>query len=195
MGQKNDSIKILIVEDEIILAKDIEMTLAQNNFFDVKIATNYQKALLAIEETTPDLILCDINLQGSKDGIALIEEINREKTIPFIFITAYSDSGTITRIQKVGPDAYITKPFTEKQLISAIHGAIIKLQQNNEDVPTEREITVLKHLAKGSGTKEIAEDLCISFNTVETHRKNLLKKYDCKNTVELIYFVSSKKWI
>lgn len=196
MKEKIDSTKILVVEDEIILAKDIELTLVRNNFDNIEIVTNYQKAFNQIYHKKPDLILCDINLNYKKDGIDLMSEIKNFNNIPFIIITAYCDSDTIGRIQEISPEAYITKPFTEKQLISTVQLTISKLKNGNQkDIPTNKELLVLKKLANGYSTKQIAEDLCISIHTVETHRKNMLKKYFCKNTAELIYYASSRNWV
>jgi DNA-binding NarL/FixJ family response regulator len=195
MEQKIKNIEILIVEDEIILAKDIEQTLIRNGFYAIRIATTYKKAKELVNKNTPELILCDINLRFEKDGIHFIEELNSSKTIPFIFITAYSDTETINRIKKVKPEAYLTKPFTDKQLVTTVLMATSNISDNNNERPTKKEILVLKLLAIGSITKCIAEELNISFHTVESHRKNMLKKYKCKNTTELVYFASTKKWI
>lgn len=188
-------ISILIVEDEIIIAKDIEQTLIRNGFKSVLLATNYQKAKKIIAGKRPELVLCDINLRSTKDGIDLMEEVNETQTIPFVFITAYSDFETIKRIQKNNAFYYITKPFTEKQLISTILLAEIDIKEQTLINITKREQEVISLLGKGYSTKKIAEKLIISFNTVETHRKNMMKKCKCKNTAELVFLATSRKWI
>ena len=62
-------------------------------------------------------------------------------------------------------------------------------------MPSKRELSVIKLISKGCGSKQIAEELSISFNTVQSHRKNILKKYNIKTSAELIYFATSKGWI
>lgn len=189
----NTKINILIVEDEIIIAKHIEQILLLNDFKLIKIASNYRKAIKTLDESIIDLVLCDVNLGEEKNGIDLLEESRKKNNIPFIFITAYNDSDTIKRINDNNVSYYITKPFTEKQLISTLKLVMENLP--DKDKVTKREIEIIKLLSKGFSSKKIAEELFISFNTVEAHRKNMLKKLDCKNTTELVFTAASKKWI
>lgn len=123
-----------------------------------------------------------------------MEEIHEIKIIPFIFITAYNDMDTIKRISKNQTFHYITKPFTEKQLVTTVLFAKTKLEMEKE-LLTDREKEIVRLLANGLSTKEIAEKLSISFNTVETHRRNMLKKHNCKNTTELVYFAAKNNWL
>ncbi|MEO8146893.1 MAG: response regulator [Bacteroidia bacterium] len=113
-------IKIGIVEDEILIAEKIKSNLLSIGYMVCKPALNYTLALEMIEKDKPDMLLIDINLKDNKDGIDLAEKINESYHLPFIFLTANSDSHTIERAKKVKPNAYIVKPFNKEELFAAI---------------------------------------------------------------------------
>ena len=185
--------KLFIVEDEIVVAKDIECVLSEKGYDVVGVATSFEMAKMKLLTVSPDLILCDINLNGTKTGIDLMREVQDKYYIPFIFITAYSDVETIKKASKLKPLNYITKPFNEKQLVSSIKLALIS--EPEPSTPTVRELSIINLLAKGLNSKQIAETLSISFNTVETHRKKMMSKYSVKTTAELICMATSKGWV
>lgn len=190
------AIKILIVEDEILLAKDIEQSLTTAGYHVVGIASNPKKAKQYLSMVIPDLILCDINLRSDKTGIDLIGEIKKTNQIAVIYLTAYSDELTIKLANQTNPVNYLTKPFNEKQLLASIQLAIKEIiPEKKPEAPTRREISIISLLSKGYSSKQIADELSISFNTVETHRKNILGKYDLNTTAELIYLAATEQWI
>ncbi len=188
--------EIFIIEDEIVVAKDIECILSEEKQFKViDIATSYEIARRKLRMVKPDLILCDINLKGPKTGIDLMGEVMQQYNIPFIFITAYSDVETLEKAGRLKPHNYITKPFNEKQLISSVKIALLASDNTEVSTPTNRELSVIKLLAKGLSSKQIAEILSISSSTVETHRKNLIAKYGINKTAELICLATAKGWV
>ncbi len=190
------AIKILIVEDEILLAKDIEQSLIIAGYQVIGIASNHKKAKQLLQIDTPDLILCDINLRSKMTGIELIIEIKKSQQVSVIFVTAYSDEETIELANQTNPVNYLTKPFNEKQLLTSVHLAVKEIEQKiSLDMPSKRELSVINLLSKGYSSRKIAEELSISFNTVETHRKNILKRYHIKTSAELIYYATSQGWI
>jgi DNA-binding NarL/FixJ family response regulator len=114
--------KILIIEDEIIVAKDMEQMLVDNGYEVVGIASTYERARLKLLATTPpDLILCDIHIGGDKTGIDLMAELSDKLSVPFVFISAYSDIETMSEALALAPRFYLAKPFTERQLLAAIY--------------------------------------------------------------------------
>lgn len=190
------AIKILIIEDEILLAKDIEQSLVSNGYIVVGIATNYKKAKQLLNSNTPDLILCDINLRSDKTGIELICELQNKYQFQLIYLTAYSDEDTIKRASETNPDNYLTKPFNEKQLLTSINLSInSKDKIDTVDIPSKRELTIIFLLSKGYNSKKISEELNISISTVDTHRKNILRKNNFSTTAELIYHATKNGWI
>jgi DNA-binding LytR/AlgR family response regulator len=120
-------IKILLVEDEGIIAADMENMLEKMGYEVFETAMDYEEAIERLEEETPDLILLDVNLGGRKDGIDLAEVINEKYQIPFIFTTSYTDGPTIERAKKVNPIGYLIKPFKQEQLYTTIEMAMFSI--------------------------------------------------------------------
>ena len=131
--------KILIVEDEPIIATDIELSLEKLGYEVTGIEDNINDALVSIKENKPDLILLDINLEGDEDGIMLAQDINKDFRIPFIFLTSNADQLTIQRVKRTYPAGFIVKPFNEKDLLSNIEIALFSsagTNENNQDINT-----------------------------------------------------------
>lgn len=119
-------IKILIVEDEIVVAQDISNRLTDSNYQVIGIAPTASKALELIGENPDvDIILLDIILKGDRDGIELARQINDQYNIPFIFLTSHADSYLVERAKSVQPYAYILKPFNDRQVSVAIELALV----------------------------------------------------------------------
>ncbi len=113
-------IRIGIVEDEMIIAKNIENSLAQLGYEPIEPVGSYSDALTMIQQQNPDILIIDIQLSGRLDGIDLAAKLNEFKQIPFIFLTANSDPGTVMRAREVHPGAYLIKPFSKEELFTSI---------------------------------------------------------------------------
>lgn len=191
---------VLIVEDEIIVAKDIEQTLLDNGFLVTGIAKTVEKAMSMFSKKDTDLIICDINLRSDLNGIDFIAMINEIKKVPVIYLTAYTDENTINKALATHPDSYITKPFTHEQLLVAVK---LVMNGNKPDEapssdypqPTKRELDIIEGIAKGLTSHEIADKLDLSFETVQTHRKKILYKYKINSSSMLIALAIKNKWI
>jgi two-component system cell cycle sensor histidine kinase/response regulator CckA len=118
--------RILIVEDEGLVARDIQMTL-QRLGYDVPppVATG-EDAIAAALALEPDLVLMDIRLRGKMDGIEAAEVLRRDGRAPVVFLTAHSDEATLARAKKAEPFGYVVKPFEETDLRTAIEVALYK---------------------------------------------------------------------
>lgn len=132
-------IKILIVEDELIIAEDMRNILEKMGYGVTGVAMDAGEAIEFLGVEKPDLILLDINLGGKKDGIQLAEEINNKFELPFIFTTSYTDGPTIERAKKVNPLNYLVKPFKPEQLYTAIEIAMFNLAKKEKESPAENE--------------------------------------------------------
>jgi len=132
-------IKILIVEDELIIAEDMRNILEKMGYAVTGVAMDAEEAIEFLNIEKPDLILLDINLGGKKDGIQLAEEINDKFDLPFIFTTSYTDGPTIGRAKKVNPVNYLVKPFKPEQLYTAIEIAMFNLAKKQKDITAENE--------------------------------------------------------
>lgn len=127
------ALKIMIVEDEVIVAKDIQRILKKLGYEAFDPYANGKKALDAIEKINPDLILLDINLKSSEiDGIQVGEQIHQHYQIPFIYLTAFSDKNTLDRAKLTEPYGYIIKPFEEDDIRTAIEIAYYKYTKDLE---------------------------------------------------------------
>ncbi|WP_292944310.1 response regulator transcription factor [Olleya sp. UBA1516] len=118
--------KILIVEDEIIIADYIEELLLEEQFTNIAIANNKETALNKMTAFLPDIILMDINLQGKNEGIQLAKVKNNNATI--IFITGQNDLVLMNEALKSNPDAYLTKPIKRLDLLASINLSFYKKQ-------------------------------------------------------------------
>ncbi len=117
-------IKILIVEDELVIAEDLKETLEDLGYEVCGIAISSREALALIDEKSPDLALLDIQIKGGKDGIQLAAEINENYHLPFIMLTSHADIQTINRAKEVNPYGYLVKPFNEKEILAGIELAM-----------------------------------------------------------------------
>lgn len=118
--------KILIVEDEPIIADELEALLSDLGYEIVGIALDAEEAIEFIKKESPELILLDISLDGDIDGVMLAEIINEKFQIPFVFLTSHADKLTVNRVKRTKPSGFILKPYNEKELASNIEIALYK---------------------------------------------------------------------
>lgn len=124
--------KILIVEDQNIVAMDLQNCLKTLKYDVSGIAFSGAGAIKKAQETSPDLILMDITLKGDMDGISAAAEIKKRFNIPIIYLTSYADQATIQRAKETEPFGYILKPFEEKELNRMIEIALHKHKVERE---------------------------------------------------------------
>ncbi len=126
------SIKILVVEDEIIVAMDIKQRLENMGYTVPEVTSKGEEAVEKVIEINPDLVLMDIVLKGKMDGVEAAQEIKDKFNIPILYLTAYSDEETLKRVKATGPYGYIIKPFKDKELHSIIEVALYKHEMENK---------------------------------------------------------------
>jgi two-component system, cell cycle sensor histidine kinase and response regulator CckA len=124
--------RILIVEDEHIVALDIKMLLIKYGYDVMGIHSSAEPALAAIEKDIPDLVLMDIKLQGEMDGIEATELIKDRFDIPVILLTAFADEATLQRAKLTEPFAYLIKPFEDRELRTQIVIALYRHKMEKE---------------------------------------------------------------
>jgi PAS domain S-box-containing protein len=123
---------ILIVEDEAIVAADLTAKLKRLGYEVVGTAAQGEAAVDMADRLRPHLVLMDIHLEGPTDGIAAAQEIQRQHSVPVIYLTAHSDAATLARAKLTGPFGYILKPFDERDLATQIELAIYKHQADRQ---------------------------------------------------------------
>ncbi len=147
---KRDEVRVLVVEDEMIVARDIENRLNNLGYTVVGLASTGEEAVRSALGNVPDLVLMDIMLKGEMDGIQAAEQINRELDIPIVYLTAYADETTLERAKITGPFGYIVKPFEQRGLHTTIETALYKHELEKKlRVSEERYRTLQENLPIG----------------------------------------------
>ncbi len=123
--------KILVVEDEMLVAEDIAGRLRRLGYEVTDIVESGEEAILSVLKNPPDLVLMDIVLAGDMDGIETAEKIREHKQIPIVYLTAYGDKKTLNRSKITDPYGYVIKPFDEQQLNTTIEIALNKYQTDH----------------------------------------------------------------
>jgi DNA-binding LytR/AlgR family response regulator len=125
-------IRILIVEDELIVSKDLEQRLKRLGYDVVGTAATGLKAIELANEKLPDIILMDIMLKGDMNGIEAADIIGKTLNIPYIYLTAYAENNTLEKAKLTEPYGYIVKPFKEIDIVTTLEMAVHKHQKNKE---------------------------------------------------------------
>ena len=118
--------KILVVEDEAIIAMDIQSILRKIGFSDSEVVFSGEESIQRVASRKPHLVLMDIKLKGNIDGIQAAKQIFYEHNVPVVYITAFGDEKTLKRANGTARFGFITKPFEEGELQSTIKNALHK---------------------------------------------------------------------
>jgi DNA-binding NarL/FixJ family response regulator len=211
-------IKIVIADDHHILLDGLKAMLEkQQDIHVMAVYDNGQALLDELLKIQPDLALVDINMPGMK-GPELTQKIKElNPAVQVITLSMYDDAGHIMEMIEAGVSGYLLKNVNDKELIDAITqvnagkmyfssevsqkltGLVMqqqrKLEQPAKPKLTERELEILKLIANEHSNAEIAEMLFISERTVETHRKNMLRKTNNKTIVGLLKYALENQLI
>jgi CheY-like chemotaxis protein len=118
--------RILVVEDEAIIAMDIQNILRKIGYSGAEVVHSGEESIQKVASGHPHLVLMDIKLKGNLDGIQAAHQIFNQYKVPVVYITAYADENTLKRVDGTGRFGYITKPFEETELQTTIQGALQK---------------------------------------------------------------------
>ena len=129
--------KIVVVEDEGIIAKSIKNMLKGLGYEVPAIVSSGKDAIKKAAETKPDLMLMDIVLEGDMDGIEAAKQIRARFDIPVVYLTAYADEIAVRRAKVTAPYGYLVKPFNERELHAAIEMALSRHKMEREETPIE----------------------------------------------------------
>ena len=196
---------LLIVDDHEVIAYGLEhiIEMAFPAFFQIDKANTGREALMNIEEKKYDIYILDLELPDAT-GFELIEKIRERYADARIIIhTMHDELWYHRKLVSYNVNAIVLKSADSSQIVQAIHAVsegkthfayeIENLRKHKTDSVfrlgqdlSERELSVLKYIAQGWNTSEIAKELCISVNTVETHRRHLNEKLEARNTASLI---------
>jgi len=129
--------RILIVEDEFIIAHDLENILKKLNYEVVGIALSEPEAIALIQRERPDIVLLDIQIKGKKTGIDVARMLNEEYQIPFVYITSFADEQTVSLIKETYPLGYVLKPFYEREIYAMLEICLAKVE--NQQLTRQKE--------------------------------------------------------
>jgi DNA-binding NarL/FixJ family response regulator len=194
--------KILVVEDEPLIAEDILGFLHETGYTNVLMAYSAGDALELLGKDEFDFVFLDIDLNGEMDGVDLASYINAHQQIPFAFITSFSDKKTLEKVKLTYPVGYVVKPFKESDIFTTLEigfsnfynrsrSSDLKIDKINQKIPvalTPKEFEVLVKIVQGKSNYEISSELFVSLNTVKTHAKNLFVKLNVGSRTEAIHF-------
>jgi len=201
--------RIVIAEDHTILREGLRALLCADPDFDVVgEAEDGRNAIRCVENLMPDLVLMDLSMPRM-DGLAAISEIKRQRPeTKIIALTVHKTEDYVLLTLQAGADGYVLKDATHSELVMAIKNVLAGkrylspsisekviegyLEGKNTlevksawDTLTQREREIMKLIAEGYKSKEVAEYLCISIKTVDKHRANLMNKLDLHNVAAL----------
>ena len=205
------AIKLFIVDDHYIVIEGIHSILQHEKAVEwMGHATNADSCLAFLQQQQPDVILMDINLPD-KSGIELCDEVKRKyPSIHILGLSTFNQQSFIEKMISNGASGYLLKNATQRELMEAINtvmggrqylsfdaGQALRKPGNENKLPviTRREKEVLELIAEGMTNNVIAQKLFISSTTVDTHRKNLLAKFEAKNTASLIKAAAQLRFI
>ncbi len=181
--------RILIVEDEIIIARFIEQQLKANFNCEVELAVNFKEVDELIPDFLPHLVLCDINLNEDDDGIQLISKLQQSYGFGTIYITSYQSKAIIERALITKPLNYIIKPVDETKIYTAVKlvESTIAMQAKfgqriaNALPIGHIELEIIRLILKEKTTKQIADILFLSPYTIKNYRHKICRKLKLKD--------------
>lgn len=200
--------KVFVCEDHAIIVDGLKLLLDNNTEFSLAGFTYSGGELLAqLHKVQPDILLLDLNLK-EHDGLSLLEQLRKvNQNIKVLILTMYQDEELIERARKLGANGYLPKNVGNEGLLLAFR----EVETNPFYVPdslkkkieqrsayrdqfidkmklTRREVEIIRSIADGQPSHQIAEKLFVSPHTIETHRKNILRKLGLSNAAELVRF-------
>ena len=183
---------ILVVEDESIVAKDIQICLKKLGYEVVGIVASGEDAVEKAKEMEPDLIMMDIMLKGEMSGIDAASIIRKTQDIPVIFLTAYTDRDTVDRAKESEPFGYIIKPFKEIDIQTAIE---IALYKHRRDLEVKKERDLYYNMVEKNDSPDMmfvkANQRQVKIRYEDIFFIEALKDYVVINTAERRYTIHS----
>jgi DNA-binding NarL/FixJ family response regulator len=203
--------KLFIVDDHYMVIEGIRSLLQNEAGLEwTGHASNAASCLAYLQQQQPDVILMDINLPD-KSGIDLCKEVKEKYPSVFILgLSTFNQESFISKMMDNGASGYVLKNATKEELLEAIETVMkgklflsmdaaqsLRSVADKPDMPviTRREKEVLELIAAGCTNAEIAERLFVSISTIDTHRKNLLEKFNVRNTASLVRLATQQQII
>jgi len=205
---KKFSIKILIADDHEVVRQGLKAVLGEHSDLEVvSEAKNGNEVLEIVQKNKVDIVLLDFDMPEKNGLDTLIELKSMKPKLPVIILSIFSENHYGTRFLKAGASGYLGKASASERLVEAVRKVAgggkyispeftdklvadltIESEKPAHEILTDREFQVLMGLASGKKIKEIADELCLSINTISTYRSRILQKMDLENNAELIRY-------
>lgn len=169
--------RILIIEDEPLIALDLQQLLEQEGY---QVFTDYQNVAHAIElitEWQPDLVLLDIELNEKKSGIDIAAYLNLRTSIAFCFLTSYSDFNTLEKVKKTQPKGFLVKPFKAQDVISTVYLLLGTTDESEDNFMPYQIKQVIEYIEQHYNERINIKDLANLTRWEVTHFSRLFKKH------------------
>ncbi len=180
----DSSARILVVEDGLIMARDIERRLTTMGYRSAGLAATGEDAVRKARDNHPDLVLMDVNLKGSIDGIQAAQEIRLAADIPIVYVTGYSDDATLLRARVTEPFGFLLKPFEERELRTIIEIALYRHQVDRRLRESEQRYRTI--------AEQHAEAMQTEQSLVDQKIRNNLHAYTC-SLMDLLHVLTAAK--
>jgi DNA-binding NarL/FixJ family response regulator len=195
--------KIILADDHHLFNDGLKLMLS-NNFIVLKQVFHGHDVMPAIIQHKPDLVILDINMPGI-NGLDIGKQIKKDyPKIKIVFLSMYQESNFIQAAKNLGAEGYLLKDSSSEEIIASLHKVVAGVKVYKEELASvnlhhedffvknfalsNREVEVIKHIKNGLNTEEIADTLCLSYETIKTHRKNIFFKLNISKASELITF-------
>jgi len=195
------SLKVLIIEDDPIIADYLSQLLSSEGLTVLGVAHTGERALDMLHSLSPNLCICDIHLGTGMSGIDVAEVISSKYQLPYIFLTSFDDDATMAEAEKHSPYGYIVKPFQDRTLMATVKIAWSNYQYQKQtsaevlckdDIEskinvtlTDQEYNIITQLINGQSYKQIAQSQHLSTDGIKYHAGKLYKKCGITNRSEL----------
>lgn len=206
--------KILIADDHTMFINGLRLLLSDTGKYDVvAVAYNGQEALSILAEQNIDIVLMDVNMPKLNGYQATFKIKEQYPDVKVIVLSMLADELSVNKMLEAGADGYLFKNADEEELFESLDAVLrgeiyitkevrnrINVSKNKSNTSetrlSSREIDIANLIVNGFTNQEIADKLCLSVRTVETHRKNILAKLELKNTASLVkYLIDNKPFI
>jgi DNA-binding NarL/FixJ family response regulator len=184
---------VLLADDHHLILDALQAMMRSD--FDICAVDNSQSFINAVDEFHPDVAILDVNMPGGDGFVTAKKVLERQPSLPIVFLSMYADSSYMDQAAQVGAKAYLSKRVPAQELITAVHQVLrgetlLASAAGRDPAASKSELTarqreVLRMIALGSSAKDIANQLNISVRTAEFHRAAIMQRLGLRSTAQM----------
>ena len=197
------SLKVLIAEDHTLVSQGLEVMLSMAEELELAgVVETGEDAVERVRQGDVDVVLMDVNLGHGMNGIEATRRLKSDSPeTKVLMLTMFTDPGTVAEAVKAGADGYLSKGASREHVVAAIHdvvegrsvldpnvteGVFGRIGGRGQNALTDRELTVLQQLTHGKSTREVAQHIHVSEETVKTYLKQIFRKLGVRDRTEAV---------